>query len=461
MTTDEQLIRQIRTALRQRADELAPVPDMLQRLRAQPAAELRSGSQSRRMVGGWVAAVVSTAVVVAVVIVIGAVGHTPHASAPGSAVSIPERGLVSRLALLRRAQRASDRLPAADTAFLRRHHVDFDPELTRRAATIYAGPAGTTRLAVYVIVDAGVGRRPGNSFAFLRTVLVEISREGRRLLSPPGFTAPSAAAFAQQVAPPTDVAGQLGVQIGIVPDGVTRVKWVLSSFPASTAAPLTVYPRVENNVAIATGVLGDRQLVSATWYGAGGRVISSFSRLGQIDREEARQARQLARSAREPIPRALAQHFEVFRQPPPRSAPIKPLPAFARASIAANPQDLNVDEARFVRYPGTSGFWVVPGRLGVAIATSSTPPGLTIDGAPLSRVLGGRMVASTGSAPPQETVYGLVPDGNPQVTIRLADGTTRTVRVIDNAYVVTLTQRPSTLTARDAAGQTVTVRVPG
>jgi hypothetical protein len=71
------------------------------------------------------------------------------------------------------------------------------------------------------------------------------------------------------------------------------------------------------------------------------------------------------------------------------------------------------------------------------------------------------MVASFGGAPPRETVYGLVPDGNPTVTIKLADGTSKSVRVIDNAYSVTVTQRPTSLTAKDAAGQTVTVRVPG
>jgi hypothetical protein len=55
----------------------------------------------------------------------------------------------------------------------------------------------------------------------------------------------------------------------------------------------------------------------------------------------------------------------------------------------------------------------------------------------------------------------LVPDGNPTITIKLAGGTTKTVPVIDNLYVVTLTQRPITLTARNATGQTVSVRVPG
>jgi hypothetical protein len=343
---------------------------------------------------------------------------------------------------------------------LRRLQIEFDPKLTRLATSISAGPAGTTRLDVYVIVTSGVGRRAGNSFASVRTVLVAVSPRGRDQLSSSGLSAPSAAAFAQDVAALTGLAGQSGVQVGIVPDGVVRVKWVLSQFPTSTARPVTRYPRVQNNVAIATGAFGG-QLASATWYGAGGRVISSISLLARIDREEAAQARLIERSAHEPIARGLVEHFSVLRQPPPRSAPLKALPAFARADIAANPQQLNVDQARFVRYPGTPGFWLVPGRLGVAIATSSSPPGFSTDGAPLKRVLDARMVASFGGAPPRETVYGLVPDGNPTVTIKLADGTSKSVRVIDNAYSVTVTQRPTSLTAKDAAGQTVTVRVPG
>jgi hypothetical protein len=458
MATDEQLIRRIRAALQDQADGVAAVPDMLQRLRAQPASKLPSGRRSRRRLGGGVAALLSTAVVVAVVIVIGAVGHTNHGSATGSA-SVPERGLISRLAVLRRPQRASDRLPAAGVALLRRLQVGFDPKLTRLATSISAGPSGTTRLDVYVTVTGGVAG-PRNGSASVRTVLMAISPHGRYQLSSSGLSAPSAAAFAQNVATPTALAGQSGIRVGIVPDGVARVKWVLSQFPTSTAPPVTVYPRVQNNVAIATGVFGN-QLVSATWYGPGGRVISSFSRLARIDREEAAQARLIDRSAHEPIARALVEHFSVFRQPPPRSAPIKPLPAYARADIAGNPQQLNLDQARFVQYPGTPGFWLVPGRLGVAIATSSNPPGLSTGGWPLNRVLDGRMIASFGSAPPHETVYGLVPDGNPTVAIKLADGSTKTVRVIDNLYAVTLTQRPTTLGARTAAGRTVSVRVPG
>jgi hypothetical protein len=56
---------------------------------------------------------------------------------------------------------------------------------------------------------------------------------------------------------------------------------------------------------------------------------------------------------------------------------------------------------------------------------------------PASALSGGTITSESG--PHQETVWGLVPDGNPAVTAVLADGTSRTVRVIDNVYSITVT----------------------
>jgi len=71
--------------------------------------------------------------------------------------------------------------------------------------------------------------------------------------------------------------------IGVVPDGVTRVKWELDN-PGQTK-PATVYPRVHGNVAVApwtlaprsTAMINEQLLVGATWYGADGRTIATFS----------------------------------------------------------------------------------------------------------------------------------------------------------------------------------------
>jgi len=71
--------------------------------------------------------------------------------------------------------------------------------------------------------------------------------------------------------------------VGVVPDGVTRVKWELDNPGQRT--PTSVYPRVQGNVAIApwtpaprsTSLINDQFLTGATWYGADGRVIAHFS----------------------------------------------------------------------------------------------------------------------------------------------------------------------------------------
>ncbi len=77
--------------------------------------------------------------------------------------------------------------------------------------------------------------------------------------------------------------------IGVVPDGVTRVRWELDN-PGQTK-PTTVYPRVHGNIAIApwtpappsTRLINEQWLASDTWYGADGRVIARFGDLAQID----------------------------------------------------------------------------------------------------------------------------------------------------------------------------------
>lgn len=71
--------------------------------------------------------------------------------------------------------------------------------------------------------------------------------------------------------------------VGVVPDGVTRVKWELDNPGQRT--PITVYPRVHGNVAIApwtpaprsTSLINEQLVVGATWYGADGRVLATFS----------------------------------------------------------------------------------------------------------------------------------------------------------------------------------------
>lgn len=88
-----------------------------------------------------------------------------------------------------------------------------------------------------------------------------------------------------QVLTPRDVMiGQFG-SVGVVPDGVTRVRWEL--IDPGQSHPVTVYPKLDGNVATAPitlshgkGPLANEQyLASAVWYSAHGKVIASVNAL--------------------------------------------------------------------------------------------------------------------------------------------------------------------------------------
>lgn len=88
-----------------------------------------------------------------------------------------------------------------------------------------------------------------------------------------------------QVLTPRDVMiGQFG-SVGIVPDGVAKVRWEL--IDPGQSHPVTVYPKIHGNVAVApitlshekTGLMNEQYLASAVWYGAHGQVIASVNAL--------------------------------------------------------------------------------------------------------------------------------------------------------------------------------------
>jgi hypothetical protein len=242
------------------------------------------------------------------------------------------------------------------------------------------------------------------------------------------------------------------VNAGVVSDGVTRVKWV---FPFAGGRSVTVYPKVESNVAVSRAAgLG---VSSATWYGPGGRVIASYNERAQ---REAAQAHALAASAREPIAAALVEHFAIFRRPVPPPASIKPLPRRTASVITNQGYGLNVTQARFVPYPGTPGLWVIPGSHGVSMAEVGSGGG-SGNNVPVSMALSGGMITTTCCPPPGQTVSGLVPDGNRTVTVVLAGGATRTVPVIDSVYSITVAGRVTAVIGRDAGGRQITIKAPG
>jgi hypothetical protein len=157
-----------------------------------------------------------------------------------------ELGVVSRLAVLRRPQQAADR------------SIDFSGPivagLTREVATL-PGNWGLGPVHIFMVV----GQRGRVS---LLTVY------GKRTL---GLAEMAPARLDN----PRAVASGLIYTIGVVPDGVTSVRWIFRSLAHARGKPvkLVIHPMVRNNVAIAPVIGRPRRLVSATWYGQGGRPV--------------------------------------------------------------------------------------------------------------------------------------------------------------------------------------------
>jgi hypothetical protein len=505
MTSDEQLIEAIRASLNEEVSELYPPADLLLRLQAAPASRRLLGRRLLSNPGGVVAVLVSAAVVAVVVVAFASVGH--RRSGAGGTSTVPAstpagaRALVARMAVLRRPQTAADRLPESVTAqFPGALGVDWRiiPSLTRLAATIDAGSGPLSSVAIYVVVETpcsretqGICHGPGVPVDIVTTLAVGGPSGHRYLLGQPEVvdgqtavatggltpTAVGSAGDVRVVVRKTSIktlpTGQRGVNVSVVPDGVTRVKWVFGvASPRALRAmcgctkrastPLTtVHPQIKNNIAVAKAT-SSAGLSTATWYGPDGQVIASLSPIAQQDAE---QARALAASERDPIAPALTEHFAIFRHPVPPPATITQPPK--RIAVAAignygydqdNGYRLNVAQARFVPYPGTTGFWVIPGSRGVEIANGNYGGGANPLSGPGSALSGGMIGTSFG--PHGETVHGLAPDGNPTVTVVLAGGATRTVRVIDNVYSITLHPQALRVIIKDAAGHRITIKAP-
>jgi hypothetical protein len=142
-------------------------------------------------------------------------------------------------------------------------------------------------------------------------------------------------------------------------------------------------------------------------------VIASYDEVAQRLAEE---ASLLAASARQPGAAALTKHFAIFRRPVPAPAAIKHLPRRTAIMIARQGYGLNVTEARFVPYPATPGLWVIPGATGVSMVQIAGHRGGGGDNVPVSVALSGGLITTSCCASPGETVWRLVPDGNPTVT---------------------------------------------
>lgn len=400
---------------------------------------------------GWAAVVVS--VVVVVVVAVAALslvrrGHAPRrpAAAPGTVASI-----VGRMAVLRRPQTAADRdFPVATDRFV-------DRSLLRLATTVTVAHA---RVRVFVQV-----RDPQRSATTQRpaSVLAVATGPGDRTVaadSSDGLGArfdPASVTSGWQV-PAEGLDPTVGVSVGIVPDGVVRVRWVFSGLGVGVShpRPVIVTPRVTNNIAIAPVVAGQGPLTRATWYGALGQIIAT-SADGARAAIQRQGIQNVDASRSRPIDSFLLAHFRLFRSVPADD----PARDWRLAQAAAGGDDgiaLNYWRARYLEHLSGldgQGVWIIPGTRGVCILDprAGTCGPITLR---QQRSVLPPMTTSNGR---KTTITGLVPDGNPTVTIILASSSRRRIAVLDNVFEATVTSRPLAILAYNAAGHLTRLRI--
>lgn len=270
--------------------------------------------------GGTLTAVVATGVAVLVAGVAIVLLHhraTTMQTSVAPARSVPALDTVatlrSQLAILRRPQRVADRLPPWAVAAETRPNCSnclnlakLDSRDTRLLTRIHVqapGGRGEVNERIYMIVGTPWATGKGHGQAF------DGWRQTQRLrraahVSIVGFTgrvARNSSPFDElltgspepmpaRALNPRDVMLGRAVTVGVIPDGVTRVRWELAN--PGQKRPAIVYPKLHRNVATApwtpapraTALLNEQWLVSATWYDARGRVIASFHQsLARLD----------------------------------------------------------------------------------------------------------------------------------------------------------------------------------
>ena len=396
---------------------------------------------------------VACTLAVAIVFLV-ALGHRSHSSSP--AAGPPSlRALEAKLAVLRRPQTAADRSvpPLSGQPRL------WIKSLTRLATTIDTSAFG--RVRVYVAVRDPLGPGPRQRQLRPQTVFA-LAFAGDRFIQGALFPVGPASSYPSQVgsglyndrSSGSDL--NHGVSVGIVPDGVKRVTWVFSGagYGVSHPHPITIYPDVRNNVAVAAVAPGHGPLAHATWYGAGGRVVASAGG-GVQGAFELQRIRSVNASRDRPIAQLLLAHYSLFRSVPADDPARDPMmPTQGAEGGFTGQMGLNYWQTRYVSSEtgiDGRGLWITPGTRGLCISD----PQAGSCGMLSSRILTG-FIGGTSGGPGRQTIAGLVPDGNPTNTLVLASGHHVIVPVIDhNVYEATVRGRIIAIINRDAAGRVV------
>jgi hypothetical protein len=339
--------------------------------------------------------------------------------------------------------------------------LTLDRKLVRLVAVLPAGRLGAVR--VYLIVQVvrqpraqastAVDRR-GTAVASLFAITSRA--DGGR----PGYAGTKAvtARHLDDPVQPLLGVGPANLQVGLVPDDVSPVEFVYSGagFGVARPRPVTLSTSAHQNLAVVHSRAVDGPLLRVSWYGTGGRVLASAPG-GAPDAQRLALIRTVNASRRLPIAPSLQAHFALFRSVAPTTPvqnPAIPLNGASGGSVGA--MRLNYWQARYVRAVtgfGGRGLWVVPGTLGVCVY----PP---IGGwcAPTDRRAdpdSGGFSGGSSIGNGEQTLNGLVPDGNCTVTLVLSSGARVQAPVIDNVYEATAHGRIVAIIDHNATGRLV------
>jgi hypothetical protein len=377
-------------------------------------------------------------------------------SGTARAASTTSDALLSKLAVLRRPQVASDVLPAGLRISGQQGTI-----IGRLSRLVAVEP--NARLFMVVSTPAGGDPPLWSPKLGDQVAIIAVTSHGAIEDQPvPALDLTDADQVGYVGAPRTGP----GYRVAVVPDGVARVRWALASVSGKVQSRVSV--AVANNLAVTPLRPRTGLLLQGRWYAAdGSRIPTSGRALHQAIAAhdgvlKQRLIRYAARHAHRAAP-ALLNDFAIFaihgRTGVSTSAGLTishprlsdvPLGILQIASPTQTAH-LDLTQIRAIQSRSGSRFWVIPGARGLCLAVlgqsrlpiESFGPGSADDCSPnvASATLHGTGLSS-GNPGGITITWGVLPDAHPTTTIRTGPHTHRTIHPPDGVYITRYVPHP-------------------
>jgi hypothetical protein len=471
----DELIRAVRPVPAADATEEAAVDAARDRLRAAMSADAPTPARRGRRRRGWriPAGTVSIAVSCGLVLLVAGVAlialggrgrSASHATLPGPGAN----ALIAKLAVLRREQTAADQLPAKlhITTFPRDESPTIIPSLSRLVATppgakIYLvvtqpargsdalwSPSLGDQLNVVAITDSGAITEGGAGFpAAAGYPAADITDPMNLFIAGLKLSNSGRTSAAQRLAD--------AYRVAILPDGVARVRWTLTTRTGGAGAVVTV--PVMNNVAISKLTPANAApLRTTTWYAADGHIVppSSAARTRALASENAsrrRTALAAARRSHVTATPAILNAFAVFAFDSRSSTHtlngyVISHPTLAQLPLSLLPgglgrrQQLDLRDVRKVVSPSGQTLYIVPGVNTICLFvvyghSSGGGSGGGCAGSLALALKGGAGESSSGNRMQGSMVYAVVPRTTHDYKLRTGIHAFRIIHPVDGVVI--------------------------